>query len=254
VNLALAPGQLTMLLGPNGSGKSTLIRSLLGVLPASGTIDWFGKPLPSWNRRELARRVAYLPQSPVFDPDTRVVDVLRLGRAPYWRAFGLESARDAQVVSEAATRLGLADLLDRPMDSLSGGQQQRVLIGRCLVQEPAALLLDEPEAHLDLRHGVELCQLLRTLAAERSMAVLMAVHDLNLAAAFADSVVLLAEGAVVASGTVEVLSAELLSDVYGLPMVRRWDEGSNSRPVFLPAAYGGGSPARSEDRSTGAIS
>jgi iron complex transport system ATP-binding protein len=240
IHLTAAPGQLTMLLGPNGSGKSTLIRAVLGVLPASGTITWFGRPLHAWKRRELAKRLAYLPQAPVFDPDSRVVDVLGLGRAPYWGAFGLESARDAAVVQDVAHRLALADLLNRPMDSLSGGQQQRALIGRCLAQEPAALLLDEPEAHLDLRHGVELCQLLRQLAAERSMAILLAVHDLNLAVAFADRVMLLNEGSAAAAGTVDVLTADLLSEVYGLPILHRPGDVPGARPVFLPAAYAGG--------------
>ena len=241
VHLTLAPAQLTVLLGPNGSGKSTLIRSLLGILPARGQIDWFGKPLAKWRRRDLARRVAYLPQSPVVEPDQTVADVLRLGRAPYWGAFGLESARDAQVVGRVAAQLGLSDLLDRPMDSLSGGQAQRVLIGRCVSQEPAVLLLDEPEAHLDLRHGVELCLLLRELAAQQSISILLAVHDLNLAAAFADHVVLLRDGAVAADGNLEVLTPELLSDVYGLPMARL--AGANSKPVFVPAAYEVSSPA-----------
>src|SRR3954463_485400 len=141
VSLTLNPGEIVSLLGPNGAGKTTLIRALLGHLHANGSIEWDGKSLSSWSRRELARRVAYLPQSPTFDPGQTVLEVLRLGRAAYWSAFGIESTRDVQVVDEIAALLDLRDVLDRPMDAISGGQGQRVFVGRCLAQEPAAMLL-----------------------------------------------------------------------------------------------------------------
>ena len=227
VSVRLSAGEVVALLGPNGSGKSTLLRVLLGQLPAgAGSIRWDGRYASAWRRRELARRVAYLPQSPTADGGQRVFDVLRLGRAPYWGAFGLESPRDAEVVRDVAATLELADLLDRPMDRLSGGQRQRVFVGRCLAQEPAALLLDEPATFLDLRHQVELMQLLRRLARERSVGVLMASHDLNLAAALADRAVLLDRGAVAAEGPPDsVLREDVLSPVYGLTMRRVEREG-----------------------------
>ena len=196
VDVSICPGEIVALLGPNGSGKSTLIQSLFGHLPSSGNIEWFGKSLTSWNRRELARELAYLPQTPAFEPGQRVADVLRLGRSPYWSAFGIESARDETIVQSVAQQLGLTDLLDRPMAELSGGQRQRIFVGRCLVQEPAALLLDEPNTYLDLKHQVELCKLLRGLASTQSIGVIMALHDLNLASTFADRVVLLNNGAI----------------------------------------------------------
>ncbi|HSV14726.1 MAG TPA: ABC transporter ATP-binding protein, partial [Tepidisphaeraceae bacterium] len=219
VDLTLSAGEVVALLGPNGSGKSTLIKCLLGHLPAAGTIEWDGKPLAHWTRRALARRIAYLPQSPVAEPSQTVLDMLRLGRSPYWSAFGLESPRDEAVVRSVSTRLGLDPLLNRPMDELSGGQRQRVFVGRCLVQEPAAMLLDEPSTFLDLRHQVELCQLLRQLAKEQSIGVLMASHDLNLAAAYADRVFVLSDGTVAASGGIDALEPEMLSRVYGVKMV-----------------------------------
>jgi ABC-type cobalamin/Fe3+-siderophores transport system ATPase subunit len=234
VEISLNSGELVALLGPNGSGKSTLIKSLLGHLHAKGKIEWEGIPLKKWNRRALARRVAYLPQSPSFESGQKVIDTLRLGRSPYWSAFGIESDRDQQVVQSISTRLALDDLLNRPMDELSGGQRQRVFIGRCLVQEPAAMLLDEPNTYLDLKHQFELCQLLRTLAKDQSLAILMASHDLNLAAAFADRVVLLNNGTVAAAGDLTVLQPELLSKVYGLPMTRVDRDGA--KPLFVPAA------------------
>ena len=233
VSVTLAAGEVVALLGPNGSGKSTLLRVLLGHLRSSGLVTWEGRAVGEWAVRALARRVAYLPQNPAAEGEHRVVDVLRLGRAPYWGAFGLESSNDMRVVHDVAATLDLADLLDRPMDELSGGHRQRVFVGRCLAQEPAALLLDEPTTFLDLRHQVELLQLLRRLARERAVGVMLASHDLNLAAAMADRAVLLEEGKVAAAGTpADVLREDVLSAVYGLPMRRLEREGGV--PVVFP--------------------
>jgi iron complex transport system ATP-binding protein len=220
VDITLSPGEVVALLGPNGSGKSTLIQSLFGHLHATGDIDWFDKPLKKWSPRDLARRVAYLPQAPQFQPGQPVLEVLQLGRSPYWAGFGLESPRDGEVVKSVAIQLALNDILHRPMDELSGGQRQRVFVGRCLVQEPAALLLDEPNTYLDLKHQVELCQLLRQLSKTQSIAVLMASHDLNLASSFADRVVVLSQGKVAATGGVEVLEPGMLSEVYGVKLMK----------------------------------
>src|SRR5947207_11641150 len=122
--MTLSPGEVVALIGPNASGKSTLLRVLLGQLRASGRIEWDGREVANWSLRELAKRVAYLPQAPTHDPMQTVGDVLRLGRAAYWSAFGVESSRDAEVVRDVAQLLGLTELLDRPMDQLSGGQRQ----------------------------------------------------------------------------------------------------------------------------------
>jgi len=232
VALSLLPGEVVALLGPNGSGKTTLIRVLLGHLHVQGEICWDGRELNDWRRRDLARLVAYLPQSPTFDPAQRVIDVLRLGRAPYWQAFGIESSQDAEVVMRIAGMLELSDLLNRPMDRLSGGQRQRVFVGRCLVQQPKALLLDEPNTFLDLKHQIELCTLLRRLAAEQQITVLMASHDLNLAAAYANRLLLLSDGRIVRQGAAdEVLQPELLSRVYGAAL-RRMETEDSHRPII----------------------
>src|SRR3984957_5343388 len=215
IDLSLDPGQTVALIGPNGSGKSTLLRCLLGDLRGTGTIEWDGKPLSRWSPRQLARRVAYLPQWPSFDPADRVADVLRLGRSAYASAFGIESDADVRVVNEVAATLELTPLLLRRMDQLSGGQRQRIFIGRCLVQEPAALLLDEPDAHLDLRHRAGLCRLLRQIAQQRKLAILAAVHDLNVAAAPADAWVVLDAGKVAAAGpAAQVLVPQMLEPVF----------------------------------------
>jgi ABC-type cobalamin/Fe3+-siderophores transport system ATPase subunit len=219
VDITLSAGEIVSLLGPNGSGKSTLIQSLFGHLKSDGEIVWFDKPLKKWSPRELARRVAYLPQTPQFQLGQPVVEVLQLGRSPYWAGFGLESPRDGEVVSGVANQLGLNDILLRPMDELSGGQRQRVFVGRCLVQEPAVLLLDEPNTYLDLKHQVELCQLLRQLSRTQSIGVLMASHDLNLASSFSDRVAVLSQGKVVATGGVDVLQPAMLSEVYGVKLM-----------------------------------
>ena len=234
VSIDLSAGEVVALIGPNGSGKSTLIKTLIGVLRAAGgEIRWDDKPIRHWPRRALARHVAYLAQSPLFEPGQRVIDALRLGRVAYWSLFGIESERDEQVVREVAKRLELNDILTRDMDAISGGQRQRVFVGRALVQEPRAILLDEPNTFLDLRHQVELMQLLRLLAKEQNVGVLMASHDLNLAAAGADRLLLLDRGSVVAEGAPEtVLDPDLLARVYGIALDRLDRQGS--APVVVP--------------------
>jgi iron complex transport system ATP-binding protein len=232
IALSLSAGEIVALLGPNGSGKTTLIRALLGHLHASGSIRWDEKELRFWRRRDLARRVAYLPQTPTVEPDQRVIDVLRLGRAPYWQLFGIESSHDAEVVDRVTQLLELSDLLNRRMDHLSGGQRQRVFVGRCLVQEPAAMLLDEPSTFLDLKSQIELCTLLKKLAAEQKIGVLMASHDLNLAGMIADRIILLKDGAVARDGPPDaVLQPDILESVYGVRM-ERIDRGTGRAGVF----------------------
>jgi iron complex transport system ATP-binding protein len=160
--------------------------------------------------------------------------VLRLGRAPYWAAFGLESTADDRVTRDVAHLLALDDLLDRPLDALSGGQRQRVFVGRCLVQQPGALLLDEPNTFLDLRHQIDLCRLLRDLARKNNLAVLVASHELNIAGAYADRLLLLSDGAVAAQGVPDaILRPEILSPVYGVA-IQRFGDASN--PLVVPRA------------------
>jgi ABC-type cobalamin/Fe3+-siderophores transport system ATPase subunit len=235
VGLTLAAGEVVALLGPNGSGKSTLIRALLGQLQATaGDVTWDGRGIGEWRRRDLARVVAYLPQVPTFEPEQTVRDVLRIGRAPYWRAFGVESPRDERVVEDVARTLHLDDLLPRRVDQLSGGQRQRVFVGRCLVQEPRAMLLDEPGTFLDLRHQVELLRLLRRLAREQGVGVLLASHDLNVAASLADRLILLDGGSLAADGPpADVLDPALLERVYGVAM-DRVERGAGHPPAVLP--------------------
>jgi ABC-type cobalamin/Fe3+-siderophores transport system ATPase subunit len=233
ISLTLHPGKISVLLGPNGSGKSTLLKLLLGLLkPASGKIQWANELIAAHRRAELARWVAYLPQSPAHEEGQTVAEVLRAGRTPYLQAFGLESPRDMQIIEQTAENLQLTPILNRPMEELSGGQRQRVFLARALVQEPQAFLLDEPSTFLDLQHQSQLWQTLQTLAREKNLAILAASHDLNLAATHADELLLLHEGKIAAAGPPEtVLNPQLLSKIYNIPMERI------DRPGKIPIVF-----------------
>jgi iron complex transport system ATP-binding protein len=222
VSLQLHPGTITTLLGPNGSGKSTLLKLLLNHLhPTAGAITWFDRPIRKWPRRDFARKVAYLPPSPSASPADTVLSVLRLGRSPHLPPLGLESYADLQIIKGTAQLLSLSDLLNVPLSHLSGGQRQRAFLARCLVQQPAALLLDEPTTYLDLKHQIDLLQLLRKLATDNQLAILMSSHDLNLSSAFSDQTLLLHHGRPAAYGPPRTaLTPDLLSQVYSTPMTQ----------------------------------
>ncbi len=232
VSISVSPGELVALLGPNGCGKTTLLRALAGLIAATGEIALSGRPLQSLDRRTIARRIAYLPQAPAVIEGMRVRELLALGRLPYRAPFGLDAPDDAFIVQAIATQLELSDLLDRPIETLSGGQRQRAFIARCLVQQPAILLLDEPATYLDLRHQIELHRLLAHLAREQHLAVLMASHDFNLSATHCDRIVLMHQGTIAAAGKpTDVLQPDLIERVYEVKVRRLDDHGT---PIILP--------------------
>ncbi|MFD8569304.1 ABC transporter ATP-binding protein [Streptomyces sp. NPDC059639] len=214
VALAPRPGTVTGLLGPNGSGKSTLLRLLAGVLaPDSGVVTLDGAPLADVPRRTVAQRVAVVEQQSETLVELTVVDVVRLGRIPHRRAWSPASAADEAAVRSALERSALADKAHRLWHTLSGGERQRVQIARALAQEPRELLLDEPTNHLDIQHQLELLDLITGLG----LTSVVALHDLNLAAAYCAQVAVLCEGRVVAAGAPDkVLTEELIADVYGV--------------------------------------
>jgi iron complex transport system ATP-binding protein len=225
VSLSCSSGEVVALLGPNGSGKSTLLRVLLGQLAGAGSVRWDGREVSRWPVKALAKKVAFLPQHPAWTPGQTLREAIALGRYPHLRLLGLESARDEQVVTESAVAMGLETELNRPVESLSGGQRQRVFLARCLAQEPEALLLDEPDTFLDLKHAAAMAGTLRRLARERQLIVLMACHNLHLAAAVADRVVLLNDGRVVVEGPPKaVITPEHVGRVYGVKTVA-WENG-----------------------------
>lgn len=219
VSLEVEPGTLYAVLGPNGSGKSTLMRALLGTVPPSaGRIRLDGRALESWGRRELARAVGAVPQHEHVAFPLTVRELVAMGRYPHLGLLGPERAEDTAAVEEALDRCDARRLANRDVGTLSGGEFQRVRVARALAQTPAALVLDEPTASLDIRHEMEILRLLRT-SADQGITVLLITHHLDLAARFADRLLLLACGEVAAEGSAtEVLDADTLERVYGWPV------------------------------------
>jgi iron complex transport system ATP-binding protein len=216
VTLEIATGSLTAVLGPNGSGKSTLLRALLGVVrPSAGTATLDGRDVRAWDRRDLARRVGVVPQLETIAFPLSVRELVAMGRYPHLGPLRAEGPADRAAVAAALERCDIVELETRSVTELSGGELQRVRIARALAQEPTALALDEPTASLDMRHEMSILELLREWA-DGGMTVLLITHQLNLAARFADRVVLLDEGRVAASGTpAEVFRREVMESVYG---------------------------------------
>ena len=215
IDLDVAAGEWVTIIGPNGAGKSTVLRSVGGLLPFSGSVSLGGTPLERLSRRVRARTVATVGQSPVVPPGMLVLDYVLLGRTPYIPALGRESASDLAAVEEVLTALDLAGLRARRLDTLSGGERQRVFLARALAQGARILLLDEPTTALDIGHQQEVLDLIDRLRGERGLTVLTTMHDLSIAGEYADRMVLLAGGRVVAAGTAaEVLTEELLARHY----------------------------------------
>jgi iron complex transport system ATP-binding protein len=214
VTVQPAPGSTVALLGPNGSGKSSLLRLLQGVArPDTGTVTLDGADLSGMRRRDVARAVATVTQHAETDADIVVRDVVRLGRTPHRPLMGGDTAEDERAIDRALAHVGLTEKSRQRWHTLSGGERQRAHIARALAQEPRELLLDEPTNHLDIRHQLELL----ALVAELPVTAVIALHDLNLAAMFCDSVLVLHRGRVVAGGSpAEVLTPTLIADVYGV--------------------------------------
>jgi iron complex transport system ATP-binding protein len=216
VHLRAAPGTLTALIGPNGAGKTTLIRVLAGVKRATaGEVTWRGEDWASLPRRIRARTAALVEQDARAELPMTVESVVALGRVPYRALFAPGANDERTVVRAAMAEVGITAFAGRQFDSLSGGERQRVHLARALAQQPELLLLDEPTNHLDVHAQLDTLELAQTLARRDGVTVLAALHDLNLAAAYADEIVVLARGSVVATGTPEsVLTPQLLREVY----------------------------------------
>lgn len=208
VDFRLAPSELVMLVGPNGAGKSTLLHLLLGILePSEGQVTLSGEPLAKLGRREIARRVALVPQSVRSDFTFTVRELVAMGRTPYLGRFRPEAAADVEAVDRALAATETTDLSDRYASDLSGGERQRVHLARALAQETKILLLDEPTANLDVQHQLHILGLVERLTRTGKAAV-VALHDLSLAARYASRIVVLARGGVAADGTPEEVITE----------------------------------------------
>ncbi len=218
LDLTLTDGSFTAIVGPNGCGKSTLLRALGRLLrPAAGRVLLDGRSIARTPTREVARVLGLLPQTPVAPAGLTVADLVARGRHPHQSWLRQWSREDEAVVAEALAWTDMADLGDRPVDELSGGQRQRAWISMALAQETDLLLLDEPTTYLDLSHQIDVLELVARLHAERGRTVVVVLHDLNLAARYAQRLVAMRDGALVASGTPhEVLTEQLLADVFDL--------------------------------------
>ena len=217
LSFQLCPGELIGLVGPNGCGKTSLIKSLSRVLPTrSGQILLDGKELSRFSRNELARIVGVLPQNPYLPETFTVSEVVILGRNPYLGLLGGESAKDMAIVWKAMERTGITHLAKRRIGELSGGEKQRVTIARVLTQEPQVILLDEPTANLDICHQLDIMDLITHLCREKSISVLIAIHDLNIASQYCTRIMMLKNGQIHAEGTPErVVTPENVREVFG---------------------------------------
>jgi len=217
VDLVLPQGSFTVILGPNASGKSTVLRSLARVLkPESGDVLFDGRALGEYGSKELARKMGLLPQDAIAPEGMRVADLVSRGRYPHHSALQRWTSTDDEATRDALSATNTTELAERYVDQLSGGQRQRVWVALLLAQQTPVMLLDEPTTFLDIAHQYELLDLLRTLN-RQGKTVIAVLHDLNQAARYADNLVLMKEGRVVATGTPsELITAERVGDVFGI--------------------------------------
>ena len=227
VSYDFAPGRVTGLAGPNGAGKTTLLRTALSLLkPQSGTIRLFDRPLGDWSDDARSKTIAYLTQSTETHWPLIARRVVALGRMPH-RAFGRQSRADDAIIDAALERCDARAFASRRMDELSAGERARVLLARALATAAPILMVDEPAAHLDPAHQLQLMELLRA-EARRGTAVIVTLHDLALAARYCDDLVVLKQGRVASTGTPdEALTDSALADVFGVGAVRVADEAGN---------------------------
>ncbi|MDE3088524.1 MAG: ABC transporter ATP-binding protein [Chloroflexota bacterium] len=253
VDLALGEGDLVALLGPNGSGKTTLLKILCGILtPRAGRVEWRGVRLAALTRREIARRIALVPQELSTPFAFTVREMVVLGRTPHIRPIIGEMARDRTAVEEALELTETRALAARFFGDLSGGERQRVVIAMALAQllnpavssgEPQVLLLDEPTVHLDINHQVEVLELIRKLNRERGLTVLATMHDLNLAALFFERLALLDDGHLVTEGLPrQVLSKERVENVFGAQVVVQAHPSRENVPHIIVLPMNGKTP------------
>jgi iron complex transport system ATP-binding protein len=209
-------GEWVGLLGPNGAGKTTLIRAIAGLVPYAGSVRVDGGSVASMSRREVSLRIALVPQKPETPPELTVAEYVLLGRTPHIAYLATESREDRLAAQGAIARLGLEKFVERPLGSLSGGELQRAVLARALAQEAPVLLLDEPTSALDLGRQQQALELVDELRRDHTLTVVSAMHDVSLAGQYADRLLLLEAGDVVADGVAtDVLTEERISLLYG---------------------------------------
>jgi iron complex transport system ATP-binding protein len=216
VTLEVARGEWVSLIGPNGAGKTTLLRAIAGLVGFEGTIDVLGDDARALPRKELARRIAVVPQVPLMPPDATVLEYVLLGRTPYIGYFGTEGRSDHEAAAGALEELDLSPLADRRIDSLSGGERQRASLARALAQDAPILLLDEPTTSLDVGRQQQVLEIVDRLRVDGGLTVFSTMHDLTLAGQYTDRLLLLDRGRIVAGGLAgDVLTGPLIAEHYG---------------------------------------
>lgn len=228
-------GQFYGILGPNGSGKTTFIRHLLGLLKTQyGKIHLEEKGLEQYNKKELAKKISFVPQNTYLEADFSVYDIVAMGRTPYQKRFDNLSKEEKALIEEAMTLTNTIQFQRKRFNQLSGGEAQRVLVARAIVQDTPWMILDEPISHLDIKHQVELMETLKRLNLEKHKTIIAILHDLNLTSAYCNQVVLMKDGEVYASGKAEeVLTRENLRAVYELDFDIREVQPAN-RKYYMP--------------------
>lgn len=235
LSVGIPPGRITAIVGPNGCGKSTLLRALARLIaPREGQVVLDGKTLHGRPSKEVARTLGLLPQSPTAPEGIAVADLVGRGRHPHQRPLARWNEHDYEVVAASLAATGIADLTDRSVDELSGGQRQRVWIAMALAQETDILLLDEPTTFLDVSHQIEVLDLLTDLNRDRGTTIVMVLHDMNLAARYADHVFAMRAGEVVADGPPHaVMTSDLIREIFALDAVVI-DDPVSGTPIVLP--------------------
>ncbi|MCF8051264.1 MAG: ABC transporter ATP-binding protein [Desulfobacterales bacterium] len=240
LSFSVPKGCFFIVIGPNGSGKTTLLKTLAGIAaPASGAVSILGRPIERYTRKGLAKRLAFVPQLPSEEFPFRVRDIVLMGRSPHLGVLGLDREADRGIARQAMEFTGVESFSARRLEQLSGGERQRVFIARAICQEPEILLLDEPTAALDLAHQVRIMDLMERLKKDRGVTVIMVSHDVNLAAMYADRLLLMREGAMVSIGSpAEVLTYEVLEKTYECPLlVDESPLGGVPRVTVVPRRY-----------------
>lgn len=233
-------GDFFIIIGPNGSGKTTLMKLIAGIIPhESGSLSILSKPLQEYSQKQLARHIAFVPQSVPVDFPFSVNDVVLMGRSPYQGILGIEKKADISKAEEAIAFTELSHLADRKMNQLSGGECQRAFIARAICQDPKVLLLDEPTASLDLSHQIKIMDLMEKLKREKEVTIVMVSHDVNLAAIYGNRLLLLKKGRIAEIGTPQdVLTYQKLEQAYGCTvLVDENPLGNVPRVTLVPGKY-----------------
>ena len=240
VSFHVPRGDFFIIIGPNGSGKTTLMKIISGILkPQNGELKILNRSIDQYHRKALARTIAFVPQMNFVDFPFTVTEIVLMGRSPYLGMLGLEDDNDLEIAHQAIAFTDLENLAHRKLDQLSGGEQQRVFIARAICQEPDIILLDEPTASLDLAYQVRIMDLMEQLKTEKSISVVMVSHDVNLAAMYADHLLLLHNGQVLCQGLPdEVITYQTLETAYGCTLlVDEGPLGKSPRVTLVPRKY-----------------